>query len=220
MYTQDSLRESGYEGWVAWIDGYPVINPADGVLVAYDGCTPLLESVPHNPHLIQVASGHVEREVQRAERTVIDWKDLPHTRVRTLELYAFRGAFPHHDQPLLSIQAQPDRVLRWIQYKRTGLVVSGGAGGTGQSRLGISSWIMGYWDTTVGQATMWEIPGNGAAWPSAKYPKLEYSGRNHPCWPKPLGFAIAPHVLGLKAEDVPPPPEGFGLRPVLAAVEA
>lgn len=217
MYTQGSLAASDYEGWVAWVGGHPVVGP-DGILRAWDGCSALLEAVPHNAGLAQLVRG-TER-VHHAERGVIDWAELPHARVRCLELYAFRASRPGETQPLISVQAQPGRDLRWIQYKRTGIVVSAGGGvADGQRRTGIESWTVGYWDRTVGQMQMWRIPRRGP-WPSEKYPLLELDGANHPCWPRPLGFGLAPHVLGLSADDVPPVPEGFGLAPEIDVVQA
>jgi len=58
---------------------------------------------------------------------------------------------------------------------------------------------------TVGQAQLWEFPARGGKRP----PDLEFSGRNHPCWPRPLGFGLHPTVLGLRQEDVWPLPAAF-----------
>lgn len=205
MYTQQSLAESDYTGWVAWIDGSPIIDPRDGRLLGWDGCTPILESRPPNPYLIQLEGGGGEGPVRHDSRHVMDWRHLPHERVVTLEMYGFRATYP--GQPVVSIVAQPDRRLRWIQYRRRSILVRAGVGGSPEgspSRTGVTSWVMGYWDTTVGQAQMWDVPANGG-----KIGRLEFSGSNHPCWPRPLGFGLNPVVLGLTPEQVPEAPRNL-----------
>ena len=207
MYTQDTIKESDYEGWVAWIDGSPVINPSTQGIMGYENCTPLFENVPHNPKLASIITGVEDREVRTSDRQTIDWKNLPHGRVKVLELYAFRDIYPN--QPLIQIAAQPNHDILWIQYKRGGLLIQTANNphaitNTGQSRTGVSSWVMGYWDRTVGQAQIWDYPARGG-----KIQKKEFSGRNHPCWPTPLGFGLSPHVLGLNPEDVPALPIEF-----------
>lgn len=211
MYTQEGLaRDSTYEGWVAWVGGQAVCAP-DGTLLGYDGTTPLFEAVPHNPLMAQVAGGLQDRAPQGGDRQSVDWKDVPQERVVMLELYAFReerrGGGGRFDcgQPVISILKQPGRDLRWIQFKRGGVLVPTTVGPDsepiGQQRTGITAWVMGYWDRSVGHAEMWEVPRVGA-WP----PKLELQGANHPCWPRPWGFGLSPHVLGLMPEEVPTAP--------------
>ena len=210
MFTQDSIAASGYEGWVAWTDGTPVINPGS-VLIGYDNSTPLFEAVPHNPYRLGIAlDTGKEREVRATGRQTMDWKDLPHARVNTLELYGFRSAFA---QPVITIMRQLDRELRWIQYKRGAVVVQTLIRAvdevvTGQERTGITGWVVGYWDMTAGHAKLWEFNSDGS-----KGPILEFEGSNHPCWSKPLGFGLAPMVLGLKDSQVPECPVTMPLLP-------
>lgn len=198
MYNQDSLKASSYEGWVAWIDGSPVINPTTQGIMGYDGCTALFERVKEDYKLQSLVYGGKTLETRVEDRQTIDWKELPHHRVRVLELYAFRDLYPN--QPLIQISAQPNHDIRWIQYKRGGLVLHT-HGDSGQQRLGISSWVMGYWDRTAGQAELWDYPARGG-----KVEKKDFSGSNHPCWPRPLGFGLSPAVLGLKDSEVPQVP--------------
>jgi hypothetical protein len=63
----------------------------------------------------------------------------------------------------------------------------------------------------VGQGQFWDYPARGG-----KVTGEEFSGRNHPCWPKPLGFGFAPVVLGLTEADVPPAPLKFAEQPLRA----
>lgn len=204
--SQDSIRESDYEGWVAWVDGEPAY--VGDKLVGFKNATPLFESIPHNPRLIQVASGLPDRAPRLPTRQVIDWKQLPHERVVMLELYAFRDVYSR--QPVIQIQRQPGRDLRWIQYKKSGLIAHAGHRDRrreiegGQARTGITMWMIGYWDRTVGQCQIFGVPARGGEWD-----RLEFDGSNHPCWPRPLGFGLSPVVLGLSGEDVPPVPASF-----------
>jgi hypothetical protein len=208
VYTQESIASSGYEGWVVWLDGTPVRNPG-GVLLGYDNSIPIFEAVPHNPHLLNIAEGTgQEQEVRAISRQTMDWEDVPHDRINTLEYYGFRGAW---DQPVCTITKIPDHRVRWIQFKCAAMIVQtvilddsrGDETGHGQQRTGVTAVVLGYWDQTVGEAKMLEFKRNGS-----KGDIIEFSGRNHPCWPKPLGFAIGPHVLGLN--DFPAPPDTIG----------
>lgn len=218
MYTPEMIRESRYEGWVAWIDGTPLLNPATGGLLDWPGAQALFEEVPHNPLLKSTIAGATDREPQFGGRNEVDWKDLPHERTCILELYAFRHRFPK--QPIAQFVRNVDQDVRWIQMKRGAVVVNAAAitkernedrFGAKQERTGISSWVLGYWSswmnngTLVGQCEMVEY------FESGKLQRYEFSGSNHPCWPKPLGMGFAPHVLGLTEADVPEVPEEFRL---------
>lgn len=201
--TPDQIRESTFEGWVAWLDGTPAY--VNGQLVGYDVCTPIFEAVPHNPALLPVVPGTHQVPVRQANRNTLDWKLVPHERIVQLELYAFRGAYPK--QPVIQITKLPGHDMRWIQFKRGGIVVPAAmhAGETmGQRRLGTTAYVIGYWDRTVGEARLLEVSARGG-----KIEQLGLDGRNHPCWPRPLGFGISPVVLGLKTDDVPAPPPVF-----------
>jgi hypothetical protein len=215
LYTPASFRESSYIGWVAWVGGRPLVLP-DGTFGGWVDTTPLLEAVPHDARLAQVIAAADERGSRGSARNVIDWKSVPHPDVHVLELYAFRDVYDA--QPLVKITAPPDgHDIRWIQFKRRSIVAETAVArrtrersgpSSGQSRTGISSWVMGYWDRTVGQAQYWDYPARGG-----KIEAFEYSGRNHPCWPRPLGFGLAPAVLGLRPEQVYPlPPAWAGAR--------
>ncbi len=220
MDTPESIAESSYEGWVAWVGGTAIRNPATMGLVGWENCSPIFEAVEHNPGLAQIIGGLRDRLPMPRTRRSMDWKELPHEEVKILQLYAFRQTYGN-EQPLLTLVRNVDRDTRWIQTKSRGLVLpsthiakgdareSGGV--TGQARTGIISWRLGYWDRTIGQCEMveyfadgrepqkWEFQGKGHPW----------GGVSNPCWPRPLGFALAPHVLGLSDEDVPPVPSGF-----------
>lgn len=215
MYSPDSIRDSTYEGWVAWIDGTPVINPATNGLIGYDGVTALFERVDDNPLLSAIATelDHLAPTPKRPDRQTVDWAQLPHARVCQLELYAFRSAYKK--QPLVSITRNHNHQVRWIQYKRGGLLINS-ASVVGKDkdliepkvrRTGVTAYVIGYWDMTAGEAKYWEVPASGNG--GNRFPGYEYEGRNHPCWPRPHGFGFNPKVLGLKPEQVPPVPESF-----------
>lgn len=210
MIAKTTLVESSYEGWVAWTGGYPVRMP-DGTHAGYNDMTPILEAVAHNPFRVNLLGGVPERAPRPVDHRTMDWNDLPHGDVRVLELYAFRRR--GREQPVISIAMAPGKAARWIQYKKTGIIaqtasLSGDARADdkdvpgGVARLGIQSWVVGYWhfDGLRGEAKIFEYG------PSGVVEGFEYEGRNHPCWPRPLGFGMSPHVLGLKPEDVPPSP--------------
>ncbi len=205
FHTHTSIAESGYEGWVAWLDGTPVRNPA-GDLTGYDDATPIFERIPHNPHLANLALGAgVERIFRGGGRKTMHWGDVPQERVNWLEIYGFRYAY---SQPICQLMRQPGRSMRWIQFKKGALILQTlvcavDEEGTGVERTGLTSWVIGFWDRTVGQAKLLEFRRDGSK------SVLAYEGSNHPCWPKPLGFGLGPHVLGLTADQVPPVPEEF-----------
>ncbi len=210
MYTQEMIAQSDYEGWVAWVDGTPIINPATNGLIGWHGSTPIFEKVVHAPGRASIADGMVERATRTADRTTMDWKELPHEHVRELELYAFRDV--RDVQPLVTLTANANRDVRWIQYKTGAVVVPAvtqigrvlDRQTTAQRRVSIGAWRVGYWDRTVGQCEMIEFYADG------RDPhRYNHSGSNHPCWPKPMGFALAPFVLGLADDDVPPLPAEF-----------
>lgn len=213
MYTPTMIAESDYEGWVGWVDGAPVLNPSTNGLVAWDGCTPIFEEVPHQPTLFPLAHGLEDRarNVNFGDRKTLDWKQLPHERVMILELYAFRNTYGN--QPLVTLYRNVNRDVRWIQFKRGSIVVPGGLVtkernedkfGTSQRRTGINSWCVGYWDRTVGQCEMIEFFAAGG-----EPQRWSHDGANHPCWPKPMGFGLSPVVLGLTEEDITPMPKAF-----------
>lgn len=211
MYTQEGLaRDSSYEGWVAWVDGHAVMGPDERIL-GYDKCTALFEEIKHQPELTALVRDSKVRTPRASSRQTIEWKNLPHDRVVMLELYAFRDTYRHGGafgvgQPVVSMLRPYDHDVRWIQFKRGGVIVPSVSHRDqergGQRRTGISAWVIGYWNRTIGQAEVWEVPAAGGKWP----PKLEFQGINHPCWPRPFGFGYAPHVLGLAEEEVPSAP--------------
>lgn len=170
-----SLRDSDYEGWVAYVDS-----------------SPIFEAAPHDPRLAQAIHGARTLPHRRVARNTLDWKDLPHERVHRLEVYFCRQSFPR--QPVVRIDRMPGQVLRWIQLKMGGLVLNAGAGirepfGAGVQRLGIVGYRIGWWNPAARECRLLEVTPRGVK---------DLGTRQHPCEPAPRGFGLAPHVVGLE----------------------
>lgn len=207
MISQASLAESDYEGWVAWLDGRPVYaDGAGGPFIGYDACVPLFEEVPSAAPYRSTVAGVQDRKARPGGRQTMVWDELPHARVMCLELYAFRDVYnwggPHgNGQPMIQLTRTPGHEVRWIQYKAGGLTLPAQGAEPGVRRTGIFSWTVGFWDVTAQEVATWELKKTGGEPVKTLLPT-----GCHPCWPKPLGFGLAPHVLGLTPEDVPPHP--------------
>jgi hypothetical protein len=168
-----SLRDSDYEGWVAYVDG-----------------SPIFEAAPFEPRLAQPVIGAHVHPYRPAGRNVIEWRDLPHERVHRVELYFCRQRY---QQPVIRMDRQPGNVqLRFIQLKLGGLVLESGVGrditGGGPRRLGIRGYRIGYWNPATNECELFEI---------TPRERLHLGKRRHPCELPPRGFGLAPHVVGL-----------------------
>jgi hypothetical protein len=185
-----SVAASDYVGWMVLL--------ADGAHV--------FEAVPPVYGLAQLLPG--EQEGWRPlDRTSIEWPNLPHHQVMEVELYAFRATYPI--QPIMRITREPGCTeLRFMQMKMRGIVV--GTGGTrGQERTALAGYRIGYWNPPRREYDLVECtpqhrlqmdPAGGYRPPGS--PPLV----GHPCWPRPQGLGLAPHVLGLTAGKVPAAP--------------
>jgi hypothetical protein len=185
----ESLAASGYEGWVAYVDG-----------------SPIFEARPANVSLAQLIPGAVD-QVRAAARDTVEWRDLPQERVQAVELYAFHGHWG--EQPILRIDREPGfPQMRFIQMKLRGLIVPT-HGARGLERTGIAGYRIGYYNPPRAEYDLLELtpqyrsqmdPAGGFRPPGA--PPL----KGHPCWPRPHGFGLAPHTVGLTEDQVPSPP--------------
>jgi hypothetical protein len=163
---------------------------------------PIFEAVPFSPKLIQAMPGGVEYSYRRESHNTMDWSKVPHDRLDRVELY-FDRAFKR-DQPAIVLERVPGAKLRFFQLKMGSLVANAGlnvAEQKGQVRTGIVGYRLGYYNETLGFAQMWEIRKH--VWQIKEHPIV-----GHPCWPRPLGYGLAPFVLGLTDSDVPPAPGG------------
>lgn len=194
------IAETGYEGWVAWL--------ADG--------TAIFESRVPNPRLVQLmadaARSSYDSAVRLPGRQVMDWKELPHERIKRVAIYCFQGYYT--EQPVMVIERPPGLVaMRFIQMKSRGLQIPSGAGELKDSidhgpRRTYAQFYLGYWDPnegTYGRTVLVQV---------TRQARLERKAM-HPCWPRPHGFALGPHVVGLTEEQVPECP----FSPVPAALE-
>ena len=186
-----SIAQSGYVGWVAWIDGSPVF-----------------QEVPVNFALANTSLGGTTIASRSRDRRTVDWKDLDQTKIERLEVYGFHDHYT--DQPLMRIDRQPGATeLRFACLTMQGLAF--GPGIVGQERTGLAGWKIGWYNPALKEYDLWEIKRESRQRlnPSGSPPYLHANGnacKGHPCWPRPYGFGIAPYVFGLSGFDVPNPP--------------
>lgn len=181
-----TIRDSGYQGWVVYVDG-----------------SPIFEAVPHQPRLLQPARGSIVLPPRRPDRNTMEWKNLPHDRVHRLELYFARHRLT--SQPAIRIDRQPGNPdMRFLQSKLGGVAIGAGAGNSrdrldvGQQRLGVVGYRVGFWNPAANECRLFEL---------TRDTTRDLGSVLHPCWPAPLGFGIAPWVVGLTEEQVPPAPQ-------------
>lgn len=134
-----SIIASGYEGWVAWIDG-----------------SPIFEAVPVQSMLAPVASGLHVTATRPMNRAVREWKDLPNGQIDQLELYFARDKFP--GQPVFRVWREPGSDVRMIQMKLGGVVFMG----TSQQRLGVIGYRVGFWNRHQMLCQVWEFRRDGS----------------------------------------------------------
>lgn len=191
MLSPQAIAASSYEGWVAWVDGIPIF-----------------EEVVESPRLAPLSNGHA-RERRPADRNVMDWSDLPHEKLRCVELYFDRALI--RAQPRIRIDREAGADLRFIQFKRGSLSlpsVSGVPGGLsadelaragyplGQTRSGVVGYCLGYWDRRRGFTELICVK-------RGEPHNFRPPPRGHPCWPRPYGFGFAPAAVGLNPAAVP-----------------
>jgi len=189
--VSQSIAQSGYVGWVVWIDGAPVF-----------------QEVPVNLQLYATVYGGTTIAPRRRDRRTVDWKDLDQTKIERLELFGFHEHYT--DQPLMRIDRQPGATeLRFACMTMQGLAF--GTSIVGQVRTGIGGWKIGWYNPTLKEYDMWEIKRDSRQRmnPAGSPTHLPNNGnacKGHPCWPRPYGFGIAPYVFGIKDSEVPNPP--------------
>lgn len=200
MIDQRALSESDYEGWVAWLDGTPLV--IDGEPAGYANCLPVFEAVVLDPARLKTIEGVTERGARHRGRQTLEWRDLPHERVSFLELYAFRSVYRR--QPVVQIQRPAGHDVRFIQFKKGGVAVSAGmgVGGGGQARTGVHSYVVGFHNSTTRQAATYEVKRTGGMPKETVLPEGV-----HPCWPRTVGgLGLSPMVFGLTEDAIPAAP--------------
>lgn len=180
--TPEQLRAAGYQGWtVTLLDG-----------------SRLYEAKPWRPGRYQVVGGETFR---LPDRSTVEWLDVPQLRIRSLECY-----FDGKEVGLVRQEGADD--MRFIQYKRGAITVEAGAGDTrdmaghhpAPMRTGPQSYYIGCFSPSGQWARLFELR-RGLPDPLERMPMVA-----HPCWPLPHGWGLAPVVIGLRPEDIPPPP--------------
>lgn len=194
-----SLANSDYIGWVAYVDGSPIhehVPFAQGLRkggVGLAQLTPDAKGLPARPE----------------NRNTMEWRDLPHERVHRVELYWARENVPPSHQPVIRLDRPQGADVRFIQFKRAALLTSAGFAAkrdaadlkdlrSGQERIPLISWTIGVWDKRASEAVLLEV------FPDRTEGYVEVHGPvPHPCWPRPVGFGLAPHTVGLTEADIP-----------------
>lgn len=189
--TSRSIAESGYVGWVVWIDGNPVF-----------------QEIPVNFKLVQSVRGALTIPTRRESRNTVDWRDLDHTKIDRLEIYGF---YEHYtEQPLFRMDRAPGATeLRYACMTMQGIAF--GPGIVGQARTGIAGWKAGWYNPARREFDLWEITRDHRAKLNPHgnptyLPQNAAACKGHPCWPRPHGFGIAPFVFGLEEHQVPSAP--------------
>jgi hypothetical protein len=185
-----NIGTTGYIGWVVWVDNVPIF-----------------QSVPTNFGLKQPALGAYYPNTRHADRNTLDWKDLPHDRVQRLELYGFHDFYTH--QPLFRMDKPADAldVVRYACMTMGGVAFGGHL--SGPARTGIAGWKLGWLNTRLMEYDIWKITREGRFRIDNNGEHLPEGGaphKGHPCWPRPHGFGIGPHVFGLTESQVGSPP--------------
>jgi hypothetical protein len=153
----------------------------------------------------------------------MDWWELPHEKLQRVEVYFDRTNRPK-PQPVISITRDEGADVRFFQFKFSGVVAQAcgdnkelpGPGElyrlgvpTGQARLGVRGYFMGYWNRKGGFAEMIKVERDVPGW-------IRFEPVAHPCWPKPHGYGLAPYVVGLTPEQVPAMNDGIGEQSMAA----
>lgn len=186
-----SIAESGYVGWVAWVDGVPVF-----------------QQVPRNLKLPPLVYGALDIAPRAGDRQTVEWKTLDKSKIERLEIYGFHDHYT--EQPLFRMDREPGAVgVRYCCMTMQGLAF--GPGILGQARTGIAGWKIGWYNPQTKEYDLWEVKRDSRQRlnPSRSPQYLPNNGnacKGHPCWPHPYGFGIAPDVFGLKEHEVPSPP--------------
>lgn len=186
-----SIAESGYIGWVVWIDGAPVF-----------------ERVPVNFKLVQPTATALLPQTRPESRNTVDWKQLDHARIDRLEVFGFYEHFTQ--QPLMRLDRGPGmHGIRYCCMTMQGIAF--GPGMIGQRRTGIAGWKVGWYNPHRSEFDLWEITRKhrkrlNPEWSPTYRDERSQPCKGHPCWPRPYGFGISPHVFGLAERDVPSSP--------------
>lgn len=199
MITMEGIADSGYEGWVVWIN--------DGGSTP----TPIFEANPLNVNLPQIRAGGKALPQRGIERSVMDWKDLPQEKIMRAELYFYPQVY---NQPACRFDREPGNVnVRFIQYKMAGAFVNAGVaddprirseGTGGTTRAGLFGYRFGWWDMAKNISGLFEV--------TLEHVK-DLGVRGHPCHPRPgrfealnlkrHGWALGPHVVGITEKEIP-----------------
>ena len=203
-----ALAASDYQGWVVYVDGAPIFEAASRI-----------------PRELNRMGGLIQ-EVRQPSRNILEWDSLPpHTAIERLELYFGRETWPDH-QPIFDVSRLPGSILYYCQFKRATLVAEGIAlhGGDLEipeadlptspvTRTGIEAYIVGCYDPAAGVTHVFEVdPAVGAlrcykCRENAKDGSCQCMPFYHPCWPRPQGLGISPHVFGFTPGQIPEAPE-------------
>lgn len=195
-----SLARSDYVGWVAYVDNVPIYEHVPFAQGLRKGGVGLAQPTPKAQTL-----------TARAEnRTTMEWRDLPHDKIQRVELYYARERVPVDRQPVIRFDREPGADLRFIQFKTGALLTASGMATKknqedlkhlrmGQERIPLISWTMGYWDKRKGECVLVEVTPNADGEGCMEI----YGPVPHPCWPRPIGFGLAPHTVGLTESDIP-----------------
>jgi hypothetical protein len=188
------LRDARYIGWVAYVDGVPI----------YENVPYFQASEKGGPDMVQPMSGSLLLPNRQISRNCLQWEMLPHEKIQRLELWFGWDHTPPHKQPVIRLDRMGPE-LRFIQYKRGAIVVDAGYAvesfGGGQSRTGVQSYVMGYWDPVPNITEIIEVKAQRPF--TGESPITRQAVRGHPCWPRPHGFGLGPQVVQLTSEDVP-----------------
>lgn len=168
----NTLAESDYEGWVAWVDDVPIF-----------------EHVEYNPKLLPLVSDAKMVEYRGKANNTLEWKDLPHNKLTRVELYFAREKYPN--QPVWRADREPGLEMRFIQMKMGSVVLATDALQTrGVQRTGVVGYKIGIWVPQRQECQMWEITRS----------EMNFMGKvKDPCAPRPEGFGLSPHVIGRKS---------------------
>ncbi len=204
------IRQSDYEGWVAYIGGSPIMEHIDFKQAAIGGAG-----------MAQPTPGSLILPYRALGRATRPWKEIKGQPIQRVELYFARKALGNEGQPILRFDTPlGDFGARFIVLGIGGLILSARAeikakkvtpderaDARGQERLGRVGYRVGYWIRAQHECVLYEVLRNG---------RISQMGPvRHPCWPKPRGvevfdparhgFALAPHVVGLTKAEVPEP---------------
>ena len=192
------LRDSRYIGWVVYVDGVPIYENVPHFQSSEKGGVDMVQPIPGS---LLLPNRHIARNC-------LQWDMLPHAKIQRLELWFGWEHTPPHKQPIVRLDRMgPD--LRFIQYKRGAIVVDAGFAeesfGGGQSRTGVQSYLVGYWDPVPNITEIIEVKAQRDC-VTGEIPITRQAVRGHPCWPRPYGFGLGPKVVQLTEEDIPPAP--------------